>query len=103
FASAMLTAGAADHDLFDGTTVRAFIGGREVGAATDPSAPLRSHARFTAVVNLGGLRVPGVRTAPLAQAELPPGASAALAVVLADDGSRYRLGFDGRGRLVWVE
>ena len=49
------------------------------------------------------LRLPGARTAPLPQAELPPGSSAGLAVVLADDGARYRLGFDGRGLLVWAE
>src|SRR2546426_757140 len=103
YAWTIFTAAEPDHYLFDGTTVRAFIGGREVSADTDPSAPLRSHARFTAVVNLDALRLPGVRTAPLPQAELPPGASAGLAVVLADDGSRYRLGFDGRGLLVWAE
>src|SRR2546426_11811980 len=79
------------------------MGGREGSADTAPSAPLRSHARFTAVVTLDALRLPGVRTAPLPQAELPPGASAGLAVVLADDGSRYRLGFDGRGLPVWAE
>jgi len=103
YAWTIFTAAEPDHYLFDGTTVRAFIGGREVSADTDPSAPLRSHARFTAVVNLDALRLPGVRTAPLPQAELPPGSSAGLAVVLADDGSRYRLGFDGRGLLVWAE
>src|SRR5207244_7444389 len=103
YAWTIFTAAEPDHYLFDGTTVRAFIGGREVSADTDPSAPLRSHARFTAVVNLDALRLPGVRAAPLSRAELPPGASAGLAVVLADYGSRYRLGFDGRGLLVWAE
>src|SRR2546426_11204699 len=79
------------------------MGGREGSADTAPSAPLRSHARFTGVVNPAALRLPGVRTAPLPQAELPPGASAGLAVVLADDGSRYRLGFDERWLLAWAE
>src|SRR6266699_2637824 len=55
----------------------------------------RVAAIFAALVNLDALRLPGVRTAPLPQTELPPGGSAGLAVVLADDGSRYRLGFDG--------
>jgi hypothetical protein len=103
YAWTIFTAGEPNHYLFDGTTVRAFIGGREVSADTDPSAPLRSHARFTAVVNLDALRLPGVRTALLSEAELPAGTSAGLAVVLADDGSQYRLGFDGRGLLVWAE
>ena len=103
YAWTIFTAAEPDHYLFDGTTVRAFIGGRQVSADSDPSAPLRSHARFTAVVNLDALRLPGVRMAPLPEGELPPGASAGLAVVLADDGAQYRLGFDRRGLLVWAE
>jgi hypothetical protein len=103
YAWTIFTAAEPNHYLFDGTAVRAFIGTREVSADTDPSAPLRSHARFTAVVNLDALRLPGVRTAPVPQAELPAGASSGLAVVFADDGAQYRLGFDGRALLVWAE
>jgi hypothetical protein len=82
------------HYLFDGRTVRAFIGGRLVAVDDAPGAPLRSHARLTAVVNLDALRLPGVSVAELAPDELPPGTVAGLRVVFASDGAQYRLGFD---------
>jgi len=102
YAWTIFTASEPSHFLYDGSSVRAFIGGREVAVDAARGAPLRSHARFAAVVNLDALRLPGVSVAPLAPDELPPGATAALAVVFADDGSRYRLGFDERTLLVWA-
>src|SRR5207244_7989725 len=68
YAWTIFTAAEPDHYLFDGTAVRAFIGGREVSADTDPSAPLRSNARFTALVNLDALRLPAARPARLPHA-----------------------------------
>ena len=101
YAWTIVTADEPYHYLFDGTTVRAFIGPHEVSSDTDPAAPLRSHARFTAVTNLDALRLPGVTLASLAATELPPGSVEGMAVVLAD-GARYRLGFDAQARLVFA-
>lgn len=100
YAWTIVTFGEPNHYLFDGTTVRSFIGDSEVSADMDPRAPLRSHARFTAVTNLDALRLPGVQVAPLPAAALPPGCVAGLAAVFADDGARYELGFDERTLLV---
>ena len=102
YAWTIFTTGEPIHYLFDGAAVRSFVGAREVTVETSPDAPLRSHARFTAVVNLDALQLPGTSVAPLAAAELPPGTVAGLAVVFAGDGARYRLGFDDEARLVWV-
>ena len=98
----VFTAAEPNHYLFDGRTVRAFIGAYEVSADADPSAPLRSHGRFFAVVHLDALRLPGASVQEMPAGELPPGTVAGLRVVLADDGSRYRLGFDERALLVWA-
>jgi hypothetical protein len=97
------TTGEPDFYLFDGTAVRTFVGGSPVAVDTSPRAALRSHARFTAVANLDALLLPGVRTAPLAAADVPAGATAGVAAVFADDGARFRLGFDAADRLVHVE
>jgi hypothetical protein len=90
----LFTGGEPNHYAFDGRVARAFVGRREVAADAGPDAALRSHARLMTVVHLDALRLPGVVVAPLPPGELPPGATAGLAVVLPDDGARYRLGFD---------
>ena len=54
------TAGEPDHYLFDGATTRAFVGDAEVSATPGAVSPLRTHVRFTAVVNLDALALPGV-------------------------------------------
>ena len=87
-----------DHYLFDGLTVRAFVGGREVSADTSPGAALRSHARFMAVIGLDALRAAGVTVTPLAPSDLPAGVVAGLEVRF-EDGTRYLLGMDGRGMI----
>jgi len=92
-----------DSYLFDGTTTRAFVGTDLVSVDASPTAALRTHARFTAVASLDALLLPGARVAALATADLPDGAATGLAVALADDGARYRLGFDAKDRLVVVE
>lgn len=89
------------YHLFDGTTVRCFIGGAEVSSDTNPCAPLRSHARWTAVVNLDALRGPDVVLTPLDAAELPEGVREGLSARF-PDGAVYRLGFDNRTLLVWA-
>jgi len=100
YAWVITTATEPDAYLFDGSVVRAYIGTRAVSVDRNPAAPLRSHARWTAVVNLDALALPGVAVAPLASSELPAGAREGLAVVFADDGARYRLAFDERTLLV---
>lgn len=91
-----------DHYVFDGGTTSSFIGGRLLGRERG-ATPLRSHARFAAVQDLDTLLLPGVSVAPLAPADRPAGTAAAVAVTFADDGARYRVGFDDDGRLVVVE
>lgn len=91
-----------DWYLFDGSTVRSFVGGAEVASDGSPRAPLRSHARFTAVANLDALAAPGVTLVPLAAADLPPGAREGLEARFAD-GAVYRLAFDERTLLIWAQ
>ncbi len=101
FAATIVTADELNHFyLFDGATVRAFVGERMVGLDPDPNAPLRTYARFTAVVNLDALRLPGYGVTPLRPNEVPQGAVEGFAVVRAEDGARYVLAFDARGLLV---
>ena len=102
YAWTIFTSGEPDHYLFDGVATRAFIGQREAALDPDRGAPLRTHARFTAVANLDVLRAPGVRVASLPAGELPPGTAAGLTVMFIDDGTRYRVAFDDRARLVWM-
>ena len=96
------TAGAPDHYLFDGAVVRAFVYDREVSSDASPGAPLRTHARFTAVTNLDTLLLPAVRVASLAPADLPPGVAAGVAATFVDDGSRYLIGVDEKSLVVWA-
>jgi hypothetical protein len=103
YAWRIFTAGEPDDYLFDGTVARAFVAGRQVAEEAGVTSALRTHARFVAVTNLDALLLPGVQVAPLPGAELPPGAVEGIAVVLADDGSQYRLAFDARTLLVQAE
>jgi hypothetical protein len=96
------TTRAPTHYCFDGDVVRAFSGDELVSTDPSPTAPLRSHARFMAVVNLDALRAPGAVVTPLPAAELPPGAVDGVAATLPGDPSRYRLAFDADARLVWA-
>jgi hypothetical protein len=73
-----------------------------VSVDASPRAPLRTHARWTAVLTLDALRAPGVAVTPLAAADLPPGVQEGLLVTY-PDGASYRLGFDGQTRLVWMQ
>jgi len=103
YAWTIFTAAGADHYLFDGAVSRTFVESNPVSVDAGPDAPLRSHARFTAVTYLDALLLPGVQVTPLAGPELPEGAAWGLAAVFAGDGARYRLGFDARDLLVHVE
>jgi hypothetical protein len=103
YAWTIFTAGEPDDYLFDGTVARAFVAGRPVAEEAGVTSALRTHARFVAVTNLDALLLPGVHVAPLPREELPAGAVEGLAVVLADDGSQYRLAFDARTLLVQAE
>jgi len=53
-------------------------------------------------VNLDTLLLPAARVTPLPRGELPAGVVDGLAVAFADDGARYRIGFDDRTLLVWA-
>jgi len=85
-----------DHYLFDGRLVRAFVGTHPVAVDESPTAALRSHARFMAVLGLDALRAPDVTVVPLPPDALPTRAMSGVEVRFAD-GGRYRLGFDHRG------
>jgi hypothetical protein len=90
-----------DTHLFDGEATRSFVERSEVGRDTDPAAPLRSQARWTAVSLLDALTAPGVVLYPLLPGELPPGAVEGLLATL-PNGTAYRLAFDGDAQLVWM-
>lgn len=101
YAWTIYTTGEPDHYVTDGRTTRAFVGSRLLSEETGRTA-LRTHLRFTAVQNLDVLLLPGVAVDALAPGDLPAGAATGLSAVFADDGSRYRLGFDAQDRLVYV-
>ena len=101
YAWTIATADEPNHYLYDGSTVRAFVGEHEVSTTSSASTPLRSHAYFTAVTHLDLLRGAGVRTTALTADELPAGAAAGLRATLAD-GTTYRLAFDQRMLLLWM-
>ncbi len=102
YAWVIVTAADPHSHLFDGTTARSFIGTSPVSADAGPRAPLRSHARWTAVVDLDALRAPDVTLRPLPATELPAGAREGLHVTL-PDGAAYRLAFDAHALLVWAQ
>lgn len=102
YAWTIWTANEPNHYVFDGESGRAFIGAVAVAADTAAVPVLRTHARFTAVANLDVLLLPGVSVSQLAPDALPSETSWGLAATFADDGSRYRLGFDSRDLLVYV-
>jgi len=101
YAWSITTMAGVDHYLFDGTAVRAFVGGRELARDTSRGAPLRTQAAFVAVTSLDAVRAGGVVT-PLPAGALPPGVAAGLAVAMPATGATYRLGFDDRLLLVWA-
>jgi len=96
------TSAAPLYHLYDGATVRSFVGDAEVGSDASPGAPLRTHARWLSVVSLAAFAAAGVAIAPLAGVALPEGVREGLSVAFAD-GAAYRLGFDGDTRLVWAQ
>lgn len=96
------TAGEPDTYIFDGSAVHSYIGTAATSLDASPAAPLRSHARWTAVSLLDGLTAPDVTLAELPADELPSGASEGLRVAF-PDGATYRLGFDHRALLTSIE
>jgi hypothetical protein len=103
YAWKIYTADEPNDVLFDGADVRTWVAGRLVASEAGATAAFRTHARFTAVMNLDALQLPGVAVAPLPPSAVPAGAASGLVAVFADDGSRYRLGFDAAMRLVALE
>lgn len=85
------------HYLFDGTTVRAFIGETQVAEAVG-AAGLATHARFVAVANLDMLRQPGVTITMT-----PSAGGTQLDVTFADTGARYRVQLDTHDAVRRVE
>jgi hypothetical protein len=102
FAWKIVTTGDPIYHLFDGATVRCFIGTAEVSSDTRTCAPLRTQARWTAVISLDALRAPDVTLTALSPAELPTGVHEGLVATFAD-GATYRLGFDQQMLLVWAQ
>src|SRR5688572_31164029 len=103
YAWTVYTTGAPLHHLYDGGTVRAYVGSALAAEDASPDAPFRTHARFMAVVHLDDLAMPGVRLRELPATARPPGAHAALEAVFADTGARYVIGLDPRRLVVSVE
>jgi hypothetical protein len=100
----LYTRGEPQHYVFDGTTVRAYVGTALVSSDPDRAAAFRTHARWVAVISLDILG-DGAR---VSWAELPPGWGPAgsrrgIRARFADDGSVYELWFDAGGRLVAAE
>lgn len=96
----LLTAGRDQHYVYDGETLRAFIGDAEISSTTGSDArAFASHARWMAVISLAPLRgVQGleIEEIPPVESALPAGRR--LSVRFAD-GDRYRLSFDAAGHL----
>ena len=84
------TTGAPFGYLFDGQVVRSFVGAGQVTEDSSPTAPLRSHARFTAVMLLAALQGAGTVVEPTG-------------VAFADAPEPYRLTFDAAGLLARVD
>ena len=103
YAWSIETTGEPTHYLFDGRVVRAFVGSALTSEDASPTAALRTHARFTGVMLLVGLRAPDVRVRELARAECPPGAVFGLEAVYPDTGDRYLVGLDADRLVVSVE
>jgi hypothetical protein len=82
---------------------RAFVGGALTAEDASAAAPLRSQARFMAVMLLDGLDRPEVRVRELPAGERPAGATFALEATYADTGDRYRIGLDARRLVQSVE
>jgi hypothetical protein len=103
YAWTVYTTGDPLHHLLDGTTVRAFVGGTPTAEDKSPAAPLRSQARFVAVMLLQALRDPGARVVPLAAAALPADTVEGFTVELPDAPEPYTVLLDARARPVRVE
>lgn len=97
------TTGDPYHYLFDGQVVRAFVGTSLVSEDTEATAPLRSHARFTAVMLLDALRAPGVTIGPTPDGEALAGGERALTIAFPGDVERYRLIVGAGDRATEVE
>ena len=87
-----------NHYLFDGTTVRAFVGDAPVSDDPSPSSPLRTHARFTAVADLDILLTPAAELTTAVST--PDGVT--LTAVFRDRNHRYEVAFDHDGLLTRV-
>jgi hypothetical protein len=103
YAWTIVTTGEPLHHLFDGTVVRAFIGGALTAVDASPTAPLRSQARFVAVSLLDVLHLPGIQVMPMALSDLPAGATGGLTVAFPAGGERYTVLLDDRLLPIRVE
>jgi hypothetical protein len=103
YAWTIFTTGEPLHHLFDGAVVRAFVGGALT--AEDPSltAPLRSQARFVAVMLLDALSAAAMRVEPIESSALPAGMRAGLTVSYPGSDERYTVLLDARLLPVRVE
>jgi len=96
YAWTIVTTGQPLQNLFDGTVVRAFVGGALTAIDRSEAAPLRSQARFVAVTLLDVLRLPGMQVTAMAPSDLPAGATAGFAVAFPGGGERYTVLLDDR-------
>jgi hypothetical protein len=91
------TTGAPYGYLFDGQVVRSFVGAGLVAEDPSPLAPLRSHARYSAVMFLDALRTAGV------EIRTDPASPATLHVGFGDGETSFELLFDAAGLLTRVD
>jgi hypothetical protein len=102
YAWTIVTTGEPLHYLFDGGAVRAFVGDVLTGEDPSADAPLRSQARFVALMLLADVSAAGARVEGVAASALPPGVRAGITVTF-PDGDPYVVLFDERLLPVQVE
>lgn len=103
YAWTVFTTGEPLHHLFDGAVVRAFVGSAPTAEDASPEAPLRSQARFVAVMLLDALTAAGVLVEAVAPESLPTGMRAGATVAFPGEPERYTVLFDDELRPVRVE
>jgi hypothetical protein len=103
YAWTIYTTGAPLHHLYDGRVARSYVGSALSAEDASADAPLRSHARFMAVMNLDGLDAPGVQVRELDRQARPAGDAARGLEIVFADGERFTIGLDARARVVSVE
>lgn len=100
----LLTRGEAQHYLYDGETVRGFIGSSQVTTEPGDASCVRNHGRWLALIGLDMLADPqrfSIEELPLGS--LPAGATRGVRARCLVSGATFDLGFDAELRLIAAE